>query len=334
MGVEIVGRHITGPSKIRYLYAQCRQRRPRLIVCTEVTPVLAAIRYRRTAAHHCTVIADITEWYPEQSVRELQGLRKIVRYLLLYCYNVMVIRRCDALFVGEEAKAQRYRRIAPAKPLHIIGYYPVLRYFPWAPSPFTQEASCFTCAMSGILSRSRGVLRVIALWENLARGFPHVCIRLLLVGHLGQTHEGRSVQARLARVQTRVPNACWEHREWRQYDAYGDALQDADVCCDLRDITPETDRSFPIKLYDYLALGKPVIYSRLGAIVHRYSDIPWIGLVDPQCPEDALQAAGAYVEDASALRRHSRAARDMIEAGLAWEHHEARFVRIVESYLR
>lgn len=53
----------------------------------------------------------------------------------------------------------------------------------------------------------------------------------------------------------------------------------------------------PVKIFDYLACGKPVVASRIMGTTDMFSDIPSVFLVTPECPKELCQATVALLKD-------------------------------------
>ncbi len=331
-GITIRGTRINGMKKIPWFVDACRQLYPDVIICAEITPIVAAHRYRSSCNRSCKIIADITEWYPEQYVHHLRGIGRHIRFAMLYCYNMLLVNIADLLIIGEEDKARRYRRIAPTKPCYITGYYPVLRYFPCSPPRFPEKAA-FVCAMSGILNRGRGIYRMFDLVDALCSRFPDQRFHLLLAGTPGSLQDRLHINQRMQRLNEHTDNAECTLQPWCTYEHFAHSLESADLCFDLRDITPTTTRSLPIKLLDYMAMGKPVLYPRLKAIEREFPDFDAGWLVEDAEVEECVEKVTRYLHQPSLLHRHGRRARQLIEEGRSWEAHAARFVQIISSTL-
>jgi glycosyltransferase involved in cell wall biosynthesis len=111
-------------------------------------------------------------------------------------------------------------------------------------------------------------------------------------------------------------------------DAVPAALASADVGLGPTKRTSFTDFSLSTKLFEYAAMGKPVVASRLPMVERTFPD----GTVTMYEPGDAadLAAAVAHLADEPADRTARVERTAAIVRELAWEHEARRYVGLVE----
>ena len=118
---------------------------------------------------------------------------------------------------------------------------------------------------------------------------------------------------------------------WQPYDILPSYLE----VCDMF-VFPALKRNVvehivPIKFYEYLAAGKPVIATRLEGISKEFDECPAVHLVDR--PEDALPFALELLKDTSRYERDGIAARQFVETNCDWKDVTSRFEDCLE-YVR
>jgi len=300
---------------------------PDIVICSEVSAILPAHRYKKRTNNKCKIISDITEWYPENVTSKLKGLKKIVTYFKLSFANIYFSNLCDALIIGEIRKKKRYGLICPFKLKKIIGYFPVLKYFYYtSPNKYLNE---FTIGYAGVINFNRGILILLDVFSTLQKKYPDKNIKLKIAGKFEYKDEEKIFRKKL--INKKIQNV--EFLSWTDYDKICDNLKQMDVCFDLRQLTFIYKNSLPIKLFEYLAAGKPIIYSAINCLKKNIKIDDFGFLVDPNNLNEIVEKTEKYLLDKKLLVSHSKNAREFIEAGNNWENESKKLVDFVEMIL-
>jgi glycosyltransferase involved in cell wall biosynthesis len=202
----------------------------------------------------------------------------------------LAARRLSALVAATPHIGAAFER--HARQITVVRNYPILQELHAAPAaqPLVRDRVCYV----GAITATRGIGQAV-------RALEHVPVRLLLAGQF-------ETPALRAQVQ-RLPG-------WRQVDECG-VVDRAGVArvmarsfCGLVTLLPEPNylNALPIKLFEYMAAGLPVVASDFP-LWRAIVDQAGCGLcVDPEQPEQ-IAAAIAY------LRTHPAQARHMGENG-------------------
>jgi glycosyltransferase involved in cell wall biosynthesis len=95
---------------------------------------------------------------------------------------------------------------------------------------------------------------------------------------------------------------------------------------------PFTDLSLSTKLFEYAAMGKPVVASRLPT-VERYFAADTVATYEPGDPADLARVLARIAADAT--ERETRVARTGARiAELGWDREGARYVALVDRLAR
>src|SRR5262249_26044296 len=89
----------------------------------------------------------------------------------------------------------------------------------------------------------------------------------------------------------------------------------------------------PTKLFEYLAMERPVVASRLGQIQEILADGESALLVEPGNAQALGAAIRRLAEDAPLRERLGRNARAMVTAKYTWRHNAARVFSALEPLL-
>ncbi len=92
-----------------------------------------------------------------------------------------------------------------------------------------------------------------------------------------------------------------------------------DICFDLRKRNFIYRNSLPIKIFEYMACGKPFIYSDITPIKEELEYNKYGYLVNPRNEIEIVNAIEKYLEKPDIAVQHSLNARRVIEDGKNWE---------------
>lgn len=299
--------------------------KPDVIICCEPLPILAAGKIRRSNKK-VKIIYDVTEWYPHQNMlKNLSGINWVFSYFYLFIFNIFCASKSDHLIFGEKKKAVPYKIFLPFKTKSFINYYPSLdfarNYLPHF------DPSSFTVAYVGIINKQRGIFTFLNVMQKVQAQLPGLKIKGKIIGNF----EDEDIEMLIH-----------EHVENRQitgitftgripYTELSNQLYDVSLCLDLRERNFFYNNSFPIKIFEFMACGKPVVYSNIKSL-SKFSDINKIGyLVDPSNIDKICSTVINYINDQQLLRQHSKEARLLFENKYNWEKIESELLLIVSQ---
>lgn len=313
--------------KIERLFAEITPFDPSLIICCEPLPILAARKYKRESLREVKIIYDITEYYPLRNMLiNYSGFLRIIQYLRFASFNAYVSNLADYLFIGDEGKANFYKIIAPGIKKAIIGYYPPKKYFHYSPPGY--DGKNFTLCYVGNISRERGFIRFVDLVKKAAERFEDKVIAIKFIGSKSDDFSG------LFDEFSDYQNIRVLQTERVDYKNYSSEFEGVDLCIDLRDKNIVFNRSLPIKVFDYIASGKPFIFSNLDSF-NGFEDLREAGLmIDPDDLESALQRIADYLSNPDKLINDSLAAYKLFKNKYNWEIIESKMIHIINSLLK
>ncbi|RJP68768.1 MAG: glycosyltransferase [Ignavibacteriales bacterium] len=313
--IEILGfygNNLTKRKKIFKFAELLEKYSPDVIICSEPLTILAASIYRKKNPGPIKIISDITEWYPENVAFKKNGIKRFVSYIVLYLFNLFTSNLADKFIVGENGKLKRYNLIAPTKDKRIIGYYPPLKYFSGILSKTLKQN--FIVCFSGIISKERGIYNVLKVMSLLKERDPGTEIKLRVIGKFESEDDKKMFEANIKTMSIQL-----EMVPWTYYADFPYQLEDVHVCIDLREKNFIYNNSLPIKIFDYLACGKPIIYSDIKPLLNE-KFIESVGfLVNPDDTLEVVKRLEIYLNDRNLLEEHSKNARKLFENNFNWE---------------
>lgn len=292
------------------------------IICCEPLPLLAAFAYQKKSQKRVKIFSDITEWYPENVAFKQYGLQKWMTYIKLFLFNIYATNLADELIIGEEMKKKRYNFIAPFRKKTVIGYYPVLKYFNITPVGF--DGRNLVLCYAGVMTFERGVLKLLDLAGLVAQKHTELNVVLRLIGKFQYEEESLIFQEKISQA---LPFQV-EMVEWGDYRLISEKIGNADICLDLRTRNFVYRNSLPIKIFEYMACGKPVLFSDIKAIRNEFRTINWGFLVDPENLQQIAEKITLYIKNRELLNLHALTARNLVEEKYNWENEEKKLIKL------
>ena len=318
------GSSISKTEKTKIFYNYLVVLKPDIIICCEPLTILSAHKYKKLYNKNCMIISDITEWYPNYNTLKLYfGLNRAITYCIHLLFNIYTSNLADHLIIGEEGKAKRYKIISPLKKKTIISYYPPGDIFSYRPLAFNDNK--FSICYSGKLNDERGFFRLIEVVKKLAAKIPEKFITLKIIG----SDENGEASAKLNEISS-IQNVSVIFSNQLEYYSYAAVLSESHLCIDLREKSKLFNNSLPIKIFDIMAAGRPVIFSNLKSF-YQLPEVNEFGfLVDPDDIEKTVELILRYVNDSQLLIKHSRTARKLFEQKYNWEKHAEKLLQLLK----
>ncbi|MFZ1517910.1 MAG: glycosyltransferase, partial [Ignavibacteriaceae bacterium] len=110
-------------------------------------------------------------------------------------------------------------------------------------------------------------------------------------------------------------------------------IERMDICFDLRERNFIYSNSLPIKIFEYMACGKPFIYSDIKPIRDEIDYEKYGSLVNPDNEPEIINAIESYLNNPKLAEEHSLNARRLIEANKNWESESKKLIDLVNKLL-
>lgn len=261
-------------------------------------------------------VYDITEWYPsKKNIRHLK-VGKITKAILMAVANLWAGYKADAIIYGEIDKAIPFKRLFPRKKAIELSYYPDLQYIKSsAIRDIRQQCRIF---YAGPLTKEKGWMRVVDTVQELAQQLPTTTFILTTISkdipHAIQCPKNLTIQNLL----------------YLPFPAFCHELANHDIFIDLRDADIENTRCLPIKLFYYMATGKPSVFSSLQAIRKGVPEIDSATRLVHNSQE-ATQAIYQYITQPQLYQQHCKNAARMAQQKYNWECIKQPFIQLIHE---
>lgn len=312
--------------KIESFYKLLNNINPDLIICFEMLPVFAALKFRKQNPN-IKMVLDISEWFPENVAFKFNGLKRWIKYFQLLLPYLYVLQKVDHLIIGEPTKKKRYDFLASSKPKTIIGYYPILNYFNYKKPNLSKEE--IVLGYAGVITNERGIKNLVNTCKSIAEKYSEKKFRLLLFGKFTYQKEEDDFK----QIISTINNLIVEFADWTDYDKMSAVIERMDICFDLRIRNFIYSNSLPIKLFEYMACGKPFIYSDIKPIRDEIDYDKYGFLVNPEIESEIINAIESYLNNPYLAEEHSINARKLIEETKNWESESKKLIDLVGKLL-
>ena len=303
---------------MRHLASVLLDLQPDVVIGDTPMAVRAAQIYRRKSKAACRILYDVTEWYPsKKNLRWLSGIEKAAKFVTMSVFNWYVNCRTDGFVFGEEDKALPYKRLFPRKSFVNTTYYPDLQFVDmFTPRELSQDLRLF---YSGNLTEEKGFPNVLKAAVWIARFNPDISVVLNVFS-----------SETLSQVPSLPSNLKLDLAPYQPFEQFCKLAAENDIFFDLRSTDAENHKCLPIKLFYFMAMGRPVFYSDLKAIRKGCPEIEQFGhLVRPNDAESIVDRVNAYIKNGELYQQHCARARQLAEQKYNWKAIEANFVRFI-----
>ena len=299
---------------------------PDLIICSEPLPVFAANKFSRNKKS-VKIILDITEWFPENVAFKFSGIKKWLQYFKLFLPYIYILQLVNHIVVGEKNKKKRYDLLAFNKTKNIIGYYPVLKYFNYRPPDLLKEE--IVLGYAGVVTIERGIINLLRISNAIAENYPDKSFTLLIFGKFTYYNE----ESHFHQLLKQYKSIKVEFANWTDYDKMSIVIEKMDICFDLRDRNFIYRNSLPIKIFEYMACGKPFIYADIKPISNEINIHQHGFLVNPDNDQEVISAVERYLNNPDLSVTHSKKSRRLIEENKNWENESKKLIQLVNDIL-
>jgi glycosyltransferase involved in cell wall biosynthesis len=268
--------------------------------------------------HGVPVVYDAHEYYAELVRPRLSGVSGKWIYEAIRRAEIRCASHADAVITVDETLGGIYRQ-RNSKVL-IVGHYPSINLIPEPAEVFTHPE--INLLYVGRLSTDRGALVYARLLRNLlARGVP---ARLHLAGRFIPAAEREAFNQEAQGLEAYIHD-----HGWVTYDRLPGLLGSVDVGLAVLLPEPRYVAALPVKLFEYMAAGLPVIASNFPSIREVVSSSDCGLLVDPLGDLDELVANLAeWWRHPDVPRSLGRAGRRAVQDRYNWENLTAQLDRL------
>jgi len=287
---------------------------PELLIAAGIIKLALLISGKRIA-----IIHEIRDFYLSEAFLDsrLNRCQKTALSIKIY-WDKMIHRICDHIIGVEESKIERPLSygISPQKITVIENYVPLDLFHEYSKQFDPQN---FVLGYSGGLSFLRGIDKLANACVLFGK---KVNIRpmLLLAGRFSSNEEEKQI---IEYCKNNEQFVNLKFLGWIDHTEVPVRLAEVDICFALF-YSKRYDKVFstnagPIKLYEYMALGKPIIATNAYALEHTINNAQCGIVVDPEGGVEAIvDAIEFYFKNPERLLQDGRNGRLAVEKYFNW----------------
>jgi glycosyltransferase involved in cell wall biosynthesis len=298
---------------------------PDIVICDTPTAVLSAHKYSKE--YEIKIIYDVTKYYPYKSnLKNNRGLKKWVHCITAVLSNLYAGYLSNGFIFGEHYKSKIFRFLYWKKSFMYLPYFPDLKYITTIPARNIENS--IRLFYGGSLHPKRGIQQVVQSTIKAAKRKPKTTFQLHLVCDISSEDN----KLYLNKLTSKVPsNVEIHHKHLQPFSTFCQYITRMDIYFDLRTISREHSRSLPIKLFYYLACGRPVIYSKLKSITRFFPDISFGHLVKPSKTNAIADIIVNYINNRDIYAKHCQNALNLSKEKYNWSKIKNDFIRFIEE---
>jgi len=242
--------------------------KPGIIHCHDFDTLPAGLWYG--LFHHIPIIYDAHEYYAQLVRPRLKGIIGWIVYSLIKIGELLGARFSSAVVTVDDSLAVIYRK--QNRKVIILGHYPETRMAMQSNPVFTRPYLALMYA--GRLSVDRGILLYAdILRELINKGIP---ARLVLAGVFTPESEKTRINDYAKDVIKSI-----DYLGWISYDQIPLFYHEADIGLAILLPEPRYVAATPVKLFEYMSSGLPVIASNFPSIAEIINEANCGLLIDP-----------------------------------------------------
>lgn len=298
---------------------------PDILICSDPITILAAKKFNENK--NSIIIYDITEWYPSKGLikKHIFGTKIIFSliYFSLFLYSSSLV---DGFIFGEYYKSLLPKKLFFKKKNINISYYPSIDYITALP-PNLKENILRLC-YGGNLSIEKGVINFLNVIKNLIKQNNELKIYVKFIGEFNTVDKEKCLNL----IESIPDNVQFTFHEFQELTKYIELINDTDIFLDLRANDIVNSHCLPIKLFYYMALQRPVIYSNIKAIKKEIEIEQFGYLVNPGDFKEISRLILNYQRNPYLFKNHCLRARELYETKYNWSTIETPFINFIENF--
>lgn len=232
---------------------------------------------------------------------------------------------CDYIIATDEYTLRYFQKALPHIPADIVYNYSY--YLPATIS--TQGNQPYDFIYTGLLSKTRGILDAVAALALLVKEQPSV--QLLLIGPYDHPNFEAELQKAIEQWQLQKNVCVHEPVPFQQIASF---YQKAKVGLGLFQATPKYTTFIPIKLFEYMAFGLPVIFCNHGPSAKIIKQSNCGILVAPQNIEVMYAAMKRLLSDNNLYTQYSTNAQKAVTKTYNWNSEKEKLLAIYQALVQ
>ena len=293
---------------------------PQVIICDNPLSVFFAFRYKRKYHQKAKILIEVTEWYPSKlNLQNINAFKKVIKFCCLIFLSFLSGCIVDKFIFGEYYKSLFFRILFPFKKFIYLPYFANIELI--TQYPVRDISNTCELLYSGNLAEKNGFEQVLKVAEKCAETIPNTKFVLKII-----SSENVNV-----RKFNNIQNLEFQLMKQLPFLDFCKEIGKSDVFLDLRKIDV-FKYSLPIKIFYYMATGRPVIYSELKTIKKFFpkEELNQFGqLVNPDDTEKIVEIIKNYINDFDYYRKSCNFSSEITKNKYHWNKIKNTFIDFI-----
>ncbi|NDP19854.1 MAG: glycosyltransferase family 4 protein [Paludibacter sp.] len=309
--------------KISQIVKYLTESQPQIILADTPLAVIASSIYKKNKK--TKIVYDITEWYPsKKNLIDNKGIIKFFKVISLSILNIFAGFKSDFFIFGEHFKSIPFRFLFFWKPYIYLPYFPDLDYI--VPFPIESIDKNVHLTYSGIFNEEKGIVSVIKSIADAAKKRNEKTFYLKLIGDF-HTNIDQKLYNQL--ISDLPQNMIIQQENFKPFSDFCKTIGNTHIFLDLRKKDIENNYCLPIKLFYYLACGRPIIYSNLNSIKKTIPEMNVGFLCEPADIESISNSLIEYIDNSELYVSHCENALSISKLKFNWKLIENDFLEFI-----
>jgi len=279
--------------------------------CHEPESLLVALYLK--IFKHKNIVYDVHEYYPDM-IESARFQMKIFLIFMLYFIEPFFCRYIDLVITADESIAKKYKMFN--NNVYSIPNFPLFEMFDCSNGPerIPKYKDCHVVIYVGGINEERGIFELICAIRRVSTTIPS--IKLILVGTFGNEYF-KKICKEYVELNNLGDNVEFigfvPHNEIAKY------INSSDIGSILLYPTKRfVKTAYPIKLFEYMICGKPIIASDLPAMGKIIKDSHCGVLVNPMNIDDISRKIIYLLEHPDEAKKMGECGRRAVERKYNW----------------
>lgn len=298
---------------------------PDVIICDSPLSVLASNLYKKKST--VKIVYDVTEWYPsKKNLRNYNFLSIILKFFTLNFLNLLAGIKTDSFLFGEYYKSIPFRILFSWKEYIYLTYYPDLKYIKYY--PIEKITSKINCLYSGLITNDKGIDSFIHSIDIASRQLQKIQFNLHVIGIFPSEKDHENFKFMCSKLNK---NVHVDQEGLLPFSDFCKVIGNTHLFFDLRQIDLENNYCLPIKLFYYLACGRPVIYSNLKSIRKEIKNFNFGYLCQPNDHHSISNHIIEYIDHPEIYFEHANNALNISRSKYNWSTIDKKFISFISN---
>lgn len=249
------------------------------------------------------------------------NILKTLLVKIIALWEIKNAKNCNYIITTDDYTLQYFKRKAPNVPSAIIHNYSYFEIDETKPKSYKYDF-----IYTGLLNKERGLYEMGELIASLKKDRP--AISLLLIGSFEDERIESSFKKFVEKNNLQENLFIHHHVEFSLISKY---YTESKIGLGLFHPTPKYITFLPIKLFEYMAFGLPMIFSNQGQAAQIIKDEKSGVLVDVSNSHSILEAAKKLLDDKKLYQEMSVNGKTAVSSRYSWQKEKIKLIKIYES---